>query len=463
MSSRRATSSLFGSPILIGAITVLVTVVAVFLSYNANTGLPFVPTYDLTVQLPDGANLLRGNDVRVGGKRVGLVSAITPVEDDNGLPVAELTLRLEKRVEPIREDTRAQVRPRSTLGLKYLELVPGTEGEPIPTGGALGLEQSSPVVELDDVFNAFDEGARTALQRTVDQGGVALAGRGADLNAVIAEAPPLLDRFERVARTLSDERTDLRGFVRGADAFVGEVAAEAARLGSLVENADTTAGAFDAARAELADAIGQLPPTQAAATSALAAARPVLRDATALARDLRPGTRVLDTAGAELHRALDTGIPVLRRTTALADRLDETLEAVRGLSADPLTRSALDRLIATAESAGPTVEFLAPFQLRCNYLGLWTRNVNSTISEGDNAGTWFRTLVVLGIPEMLPAATPSETLHANPYPHAAAPGQDGECEAGNEGYEPGRQIGNPPGNQGRSTEATGPPPGVGAP
>ncbi|MEX2195182.1 MAG: MlaD family protein [Thermoleophilaceae bacterium] len=458
--SRRAPTSLFASPILVGAVTVLVGVVGVFLSYNANTGLPFVPTYDVTVTVPDAANLIPGNEVRIGGKRVGVVSQIEPVGDENGLPVAELSLKLEQQVEPIADDSRVQVRPRSTLGLKYLEITPGTEGTAVPTGGELALEQSSPVVELDDVINAFDDATRRAFQGTLDGAGLAFAGRGADVNALIEEAPPLLRRFESVARNLSDERTALRGFIRGADRFASELAAEAARLGPVVENADSTAGAFANARDHLAETLGELPATQAAATTALAAAEPVLRDAAALARDIRPGTRVLDTAGAELHRALETGIPVLRRTTALAGRLDDTLDSVEELSSDPLTRSAIERLIATADSIAPTIEYLAPFQIQCNYLGLWTRNVSSTISEGDNAGTWFRTLVVLGLPEMLPSATPSDTLHVNPYPNTAAPGQDGECEAGNEGYEPGQQIGNPEGNQGRTTLPTGPPPGV---
>ena len=40
-------SGIAGNPVLIGAATVLVVLVAVFLSYNANQGLPFVPTYAL--------------------------------------------------------------------------------------------------------------------------------------------------------------------------------------------------------------------------------------------------------------------------------------------------------------------------------------------------------------------------------------------------------------------------------
>ena len=61
---------------LIGAATVLVVLVAVFLSYNANQGLPFVPTYKLKAETPSAANLVRGNEVRIGGTRVGTVDSI---------------------------------------------------------------------------------------------------------------------------------------------------------------------------------------------------------------------------------------------------------------------------------------------------------------------------------------------------------------------------------------------------
>ena len=54
----------------------LVTIVAVFLSYNANHGLPFVPTYKLDAELPDAPGLIAGNEVRMGGARVGVVSDI---------------------------------------------------------------------------------------------------------------------------------------------------------------------------------------------------------------------------------------------------------------------------------------------------------------------------------------------------------------------------------------------------
>ena len=57
---RSGGAALAASPVLVGAVTVLVTIVAVFLSYNANSGLPFVPTYDLKANLPNAAQLVQG-------------------------------------------------------------------------------------------------------------------------------------------------------------------------------------------------------------------------------------------------------------------------------------------------------------------------------------------------------------------------------------------------------------------
>ena len=60
-----------------------VAFVAVFLAYQANNGLPFVPTYQLSAQLPDADSLVKGNDVRIGGQRVGQITSITPENVDN--------------------------------------------------------------------------------------------------------------------------------------------------------------------------------------------------------------------------------------------------------------------------------------------------------------------------------------------------------------------------------------------
>ena len=83
MSRRGDSASLVASPVLVGAVTVLVAIIAVFIAYNANAGLPFVPTYDVKAELPTGNKLVAGNEVRVGGFRVGVVEEIA-AEDGAG-------------------------------------------------------------------------------------------------------------------------------------------------------------------------------------------------------------------------------------------------------------------------------------------------------------------------------------------------------------------------------------------
>ena len=82
MRARRSTAiEIFNNPILVGTITMLIIAVAVYLSYIAENGLPFVPTYNIKVALPEGSGLQNANQVRLGGTRVGLVSSLSPHED----------------------------------------------------------------------------------------------------------------------------------------------------------------------------------------------------------------------------------------------------------------------------------------------------------------------------------------------------------------------------------------------
>ena len=50
----------------------------VFLAYNANTGPAVRPDLRPEGGAPSGAKLVKGNEVRVGGFRVGVVDEITP-------------------------------------------------------------------------------------------------------------------------------------------------------------------------------------------------------------------------------------------------------------------------------------------------------------------------------------------------------------------------------------------------
>ena len=183
---RRAQQSAFANPVLIGAVTVLIVLVAVFLAYNANQGLPFVPTRELRVDVPDGANLVVGNDVREGGFRIGLVSDMRPVRLPSGNVGAQLTLQLSKKYGAIPADSTVSIQPLSVLGQKYVAITRGTSKRVVADGGTLPVSQANVPVQFDDVLKTFDAPTRNAIQQNLQGFGDALAGRGSDLNDTFA-------------------------------------------------------------------------------------------------------------------------------------------------------------------------------------------------------------------------------------------------------------------------------------
>ena len=478
--NRRGASSIAANPVLIGAATTLVTIVAVFLAYNANNGLPFVPVYELKADVPSANNLVKGNEVRIGGARVGVVSEIKPQRHKDGRVTALLTLKLQTNIKPLPKDSTLIVRPRSALGLKYVEIALGKRklpgGQEAPSfqdGATIPLRNSTPEpVEIDQVFNIFDEPTRQANQTNLLEFGNAFAGRGRSLNEAIEVLPQLLPNLYRVMRNLSAPETNLRNFFRSLGATAGEVAPVAEQQASLFVNLDVTFRALaQVARPFIQDSISEGPATLDEAIRDFPFQRVFLANSEGLFRELRPGIRALRRAAPDLADALRVGTPTLIRSQILNRRLIPLFQALERFANDPQVPLGVRELTQLANSLNPTVAYLTPVQTVCNYASLWFRNVASLLSEGDVNGTWQRFIVVIapsgpnneGGPASAPSNGPSEEnhVHANPYPNTASPGQPRECEAAKEPYAIGQTVlTNPPGNQGLTTEKTTVDPGV---
>jgi virulence factor Mce-like protein len=463
---RRGSSSIAANPVLIGAATTLVVIVAVFLAYNANNGLPFVPTYSLDLNVPSGANLVRGNEVRVGGTRVGTVTDIVPARTKDGRYYARLKLKLQTTVQPLPKDSTFLVRPRSALGLKYVEITKGHSDEGFLDGAIVPLANAKPqAVEIDEVLNMFDEDTRQASQVNLNEFGTALAGRGQDINVAIEELNPLLTNLVPVMRNLSDRRTRLGQLFQALGRSARIVAPAAQAQADLFTNMSTTFGALSEVRDDIQASIEEGPAALDAAIEGFPQQRPFLANSAGFFRELRPGVRALRTAAPDLADAFTVGEHSLRRSVALNRRLEPTFDALVTFAQDPMTTLGVRDLQNTSDILRPTVANLAPVQTVCNYMTLFFRNVASLLSDGDANGTWQRFVVIAapqgpnneGGPASKPASGPGPDnyLHTNPYPNTASPGQPRECEAGNERYLAGRTvIGNVPGTQNLATEKT---------
>lgn len=463
----RRSTSVAANPVLIGAATVLVVIVAVFLAYNANNGLPFVPTYNIYANVPDAANLVTGNEVRIGGDRVGIISAIDPVAHRSGRVTARLTLKLDTEVDPLPADSTVIVRPRSAVGLKYLEITRGSSRDGIADGEGIGLEQATPEpVEIDQFLNMFDERTRIANRENLKIFSEALAGRGLDLNEAIVELDPLTRNALPVLQNITDPRTGLPEFFQALASTAGAVAPVAEQQGQLFGNLATTFNAFAAiARPYLQETITGGPPAMEAAIENLPFQRVFLANSTALFRDLQPGAQALRAAAPELAEAFTVGTRTITRASELNERLGRAMRSVEAFAEDPRVPIGIAGLHRTVNVLSPTIANLSSIQTECNYVGLLLNNANRALADHDEGsrpqGSWIG-LGPIGGPigvnsEGGPAAAPADGpptfgreqtnhLHTNPYPYVGAPGQNGVCLAGNELYEIGRTvIGNPAG------------------
>jgi virulence factor Mce-like protein len=461
----RGGAGIAGNPVLIGAATVLVIIVAVFLSYNANQGLPFVPTYTVNAEFPDAAQLVAGNDVKIGGSRVGTVSSLTPRTLPDHRVIAVVGLKLDKDAGPLPKDSTVLIRPRSALGLKYVEITRGKSSQTYADGATIPLQAATPQpVELDEFLNMFDDKTRAATQANLIGFGDAFAGRGESINTAIGAFRPLLTDLVPVMRNLSSPNTQLRRFIANLGATAAIVAPASETQASLFDNLDATMTALSSvARPYIQQSITKGKPALDAGIRDFPQQRPFLANTEGLFHDLGPGVHALRTAAPVLSDALGTGIKVLPRTPPLNKRLASLLDELKTFSDDPLVPRGIKSTTLAVQALKPPLDYLAPAQTVCNYVTLFFNNISSLLSEGDKNGTWQRFIIVTtpqgpnneGGLASAPANGPTADnhLHTNPYPHTAAPGQPRECEAGNEPYPAGKTVtSNPPGTQATTTE-----------
>jgi ABC-type transporter Mla subunit MlaD len=448
---RSAFQSIAASPTMVGAVTTLIVIVAVFLAYNANSGLPFVPTYRVSVTVPNAARLVKNNEVRIGGSRVGVVESIditkvSPNEIANsatqqGMPVgtstrasngskqtccvaAELNLKLDKSASPIPEDSVFRVRYRSSFGLKYLEITRGT-GKPAPEGYVFdGLDDSGTCrlptdpsafdssipasskngcfqkqTEFDAINDTFDTKTRSNVRKNLVGYGGAFAGRGASLNQAIGALQPLFVNLKPVSEVLADPHTELRRFFEAMGRTAQIVAPVAVQQTEFFRNASIAFGALSSDPEQvqaLRAAISEGAPLVTQGPALLQRERPFLTEFAELSRRLNPGVRQLRVAIPTLNDAVRIGTPVLNRTPPINQKLRRVMVSLKKLVQQPSTKTSIQRLQETFDTAKPLAQWVAPAQTVCNYWNYMFTLLPEHLTERDQVGFQQRIALVTG-------------------------------------------------------------------
>lgn len=491
--------TLAASPTMVGAVTTLIIIVAVFLAYNANAGLPFVPVYRVSVEVPDAARLIDSNEIRIGGNRVGVVENIEVIPTgeaqttaqagggsegagNTGGVMARLNLKLDEGAQPLPVDSIFRVRYRSAFGLKYLEIVRGT-GDAAPEGFTFdgtddGATCSLPTdpenfaasapeaasngcfqaqTEFDDIANTFDLETRTASRTNLEGYGSAVAGRGTSLNDAINSLEPLFRGLKPVAEVLTAADTRLRRFFPELADAARIVAPVAEQQASLFTNGGIAFAAISSDELALQESISEGVPTLETGIETLPAQQTFLRELAVLSRELRPGVSDLRATLPVLNEAIEVGTPVLRDSTATNRRLRGALGSLNRLISQPRTKVALQRLEETFDAAKPLAKWVVPAQTVCNYWNYWFTFTPNGLSDRDQVGYSLRQ----NLTEFPPSAEvqassagysgiqsngrlapalggtfePYELPIVNAHPYGPAGQRNADCQGGQSGYE----------------------------
>ncbi|HEX8120546.1 MAG TPA: hypothetical protein VF549_04690 [Solirubrobacteraceae bacterium] len=451
---RRSTSSIVANPVLVGAVTALIVVVAVFLAYNANKGLPFVPSTTLKFRVSNGANLIEGNEVREGGgPRIGIVDHMRPVRLPDGTVGAEATMKIDADAGDIPKDSTLNLRPRSVLGLKYVELTRGKSKETFVDGDTLPAENVAYPVELDDYNRIFNRRTREAVQTNLEGFGNTFSSRGLSLNTTIATLPRFLTHLAPVAETLADDRNHLGRFFKELGDAARVISPIADRYAHSFEAGADTFEAWSRYPDRLRKTIRDNAPTMEVGIRSFRVQRPFLRDTAAFSHALRRATEVMPSAVPPITGALKTGIPVLAKQPGYNEDLRRTLTALEQLMGDDRTIYALRGVTRLVDIVNPLIRFVGPYVTVCNYFNYSWNNVGEHLTEPDPTGGSQRTLLNQASrprdprsPSMgsIGAKTPSNgeettsgapmNLHSNIYTAAVDHQGNADCESGQRGY-----------------------------
>ena len=297
--------------------------------------------YVVRAQFTDASQLVKGDLVEVGGRKVGTVEEIGL--SPNGLAEVELSLESDE-VRPLHEGTRAEVRTVGLSGVtnRFVDLVPGppTTAE-IDDGGVLPPTHTRGAVDLDTLFNSVTPAVRKDIQGIVRDAARALGPRTArQANAGLEMLNPALSQLTSLGHQLTLDQAALASMIEHT-ADLSTALAE--RRDSLGRSIEASAGVFAALASE-----------REALASMLTRAPAVMEKATGTLQRLRTRTLPLIDPLAVSAR------PAIGPLSDLLERVEPTLTDAKPLIARlqelvPEARAALEPLPALEAAATPAM------------------------------------------------------------------------------------------------------------
>src|ERR671913_221928 len=270
---------------LVLALVLLAIVAVAVLLFRGDGG------YRVTAEFVNAGQLVKGNEVKAGGVTVGTVKDIDVSQQGR----AEVTIGIDDSdYQPLRRGTRLLIKQASLSGIanRYVDLHVGPDdAEEIDDGGRIEADSTGAAVEIDQIFNMFDEETRTGLQDFFKGSAAMLRGRGKELREGIHYLNPAFSTGARLFQELTRDEALLEDFLVDSATLVNTLASRREDLTGVVRNLNSTFGALGRQQDALAESVERLPPFMRRANTTFVNLRSALDDVDPLVDAAKPAAR----------------------------------------------------------------------------------------------------------------------------------------------------------------------------
>lgn len=260
-----------------------------------------------------------GMNVKIAGVRVGEVRSVHLTGDLK----ARIEFEVPGRFAPFRSDANCHIRPEGLISENFVQCDPGTRGEPAlepEAGGAptVPVDRTTVPVTLQDVIDIFGLPVNQQLRVLINELGLATAGRGDDLNAILRRANPALSEVRRVMSLVNRQKHEISEAVAQTDRVMATLADQRREVRGFVREAAGTTRTMASHRNALGETVRRLPDLLTRLRTSSLALREIARNGTPLLRSLQRAAPELTTLMTDLPRFLRPARPALRALGSLA-------------------------------------------------------------------------------------------------------------------------------------------------
>jgi phospholipid/cholesterol/gamma-HCH transport system substrate-binding protein len=349
-----------------------------------------------TLIFQTAGQLVRGNDVQIGGRRIGNVDDIT-LTDDN---LAQVKITVEEPYAPLHEGTTATIRlaSLSSVANRYIALTPGPNNAPeLPDGATLGVERTTTVVDLDQLFNTLDEPTRRGLQNVIQGGATQYAGKEREVSEAAKYFSPALSSTTRLVREMSRDDRMLEAAIVSTARVMSSVAQRRTELSQMVGSLNTMFGAIASQNANFSQTLAEAPGTLKEANSTFRDLRAALDDLDPLVEASKPATVNLARFFREFRPLVDDAVPTFQDLSAFVNtpgpgndvtdlvKMQPRLQQI----GSPTFKNSLEAM----RKGQPVLDFLRPYTPE---LVGWLNSTGQAAANYDGNGHYVRAMAITG-------------------------------------------------------------------